>query len=125
VTVVEEGRDLERRVERLEFGQRALFETANYLRVGNDAQTERLDRIDGRLDRVEGRLDRIEGDIETLKTDMIEVKGGITDLRGQINRVELASVRRFDKIDAQFEALRGYIADQIARHEQGNRDPAP
>jgi hypothetical protein len=91
---MEDDRDLERRVERLEDGQRAWFEMANFLRRGQDAQSERLDRI--------------EGDIGTLKTDMTEVKG-------QLSRLELAMARNEDNVAAQFEWLRGHIA----RREQG------
>jgi chromosome segregation ATPase len=62
----------------------------------------RLDRVDVRLDRFDVRMDHLEADVAEIKTDMGEVKG-------QLNRLELAYDRRFDRVDAQIEKLIGLI----------------
>jgi chromosome segregation ATPase len=111
--------DLEPRVRRLEEGQRAWFELTDYLRRGQNATNDRLDRIEGDIGTLKTDVGTLKADVGTLKTDvgtlksdMAEVKTEMVELKGQVNRLELAVVRLDNRSTAQFELLSGYIARQ-------------
>ncbi|HEX5995771.1 MAG TPA: hypothetical protein VFY84_11570 [Jiangellales bacterium] len=69
---------------------------------GQVALTERMDKVEVRLDGVEQRLDGVERRLGT-------VEHGQVDLRGQVERLERATMRGFDRIEANLESLRGLI----------------
>jgi chromosome segregation ATPase len=147
---MEEDRDLERRVERLEDQQSSWWQiTTDQLtresrrdrrlaRMESDVGLLRTDVAELKTDMTEVKTDvrelktdmtevkadvaELKTDVRELKTDMTEVKADVrelktdmTELHGQVNRGELASARRFDKIDAQLETIRGLIADREER----------
>jgi hypothetical protein len=60
--------------------------------------------------RHDARLDRLDTDVAVLKTDMAAVKD-------QLSRFELATERRFDRVEASIERLIGLVQ----RAETGNR----
>ena len=62
--------------------------------------------------RIEGRLDRIETDVAVLRTDVRGLKGDVRELKTglaanteRLDRLELSTERRFNRIDAQLERL--------------------
>jgi len=135
--VVEEDRDLERRVERLEDQQSSWWQLTTDLlaretrrdrrltRMGADIGSLRTDVTELKTDVTELKTDvtelktdvtELKTDVRELKTDVAVLKTEMTEVKGQLNRVELASARRFDKIDAQLETIRGLIA---GREERG------
>ena len=123
VTVVEEDRDLERRVERLEDQQSSWWQLTTDLLARETRRDRRLTRMGAdigslRTDVTELKTDvtELKTDVRELKTDVAVLKTEMTEVKGQLNRVELASARRFDKIDAQLETIRGLIA---GREERG------
>ena len=66
----------------------------------------RLDGVETRLDRVEARLDRVETDLKAL--------------RGQVNRFEVATNERFDRLDGRIE----YLIGLIIRAETKGQEPS-
>ena len=123
VTVVEEDRDLDRRVERLEDQQSSWWQLTTDLLARETRRDRRLTRMGAdigslRTDVTELKTDvtELKTDVRELKTDVAVLKTEMTEVKGQLNRVELASARRFDKIDAQLETIRGLIA---GREERG------
>ena len=128
--MVEEDRDLERRVERLEDQQSSWWQLTTDLlaretrrdrrltRMGADIGSLRTDVTELKTDVTELKTDvtELKTDVRELKTDVAVLKTEMTEVKGQLNRVELASARRFDKIDAQLETIRGLIA---GREERG------
>ena len=121
--MVEEDRDLERRVERLEDQQSSWWQLTTDLLARETRRDRRLTRMGAdigslRTDVTELKTDvtELKTDVRELKTDVAVLKTEMTEVKGQLNRVELASARRFDKIDAQLETIRGLIA---GREERG------
>jgi len=107
--------DLEPRVRRLEDGQRLWFDLANHLRRGQDAQSDRLDRIEGDVATLKTDVATLKVDVAHIKTRMDVLTTDMTELKGQVNRLEVAMVRNDNNVTAQFEWLRGHIA----RREEG------
>jgi septal ring factor EnvC (AmiA/AmiB activator) len=88
-----------------------------------DAVDRRFDQVDARFDRVESRLDRVETRLDGVETrlhgvetrlDRVEtrldrVETDLKALRGQVNRFEVATNERFDRLDGRIEYLIGLI----------------
>jgi DNA anti-recombination protein RmuC len=62
-------------------------------------------RIEGRLDRVEGDVAVLKEDVGVLKGDVGELKTGLAGTNQRLDRLELSTERRFNRIDAQLERL--------------------
>ena len=121
--MVEEDRDLERRVERLEDQQSSWWQLTTDLLARETRRDRRLTRMGADIGSLRTDVTELKTDVTELKTDVRELKADVavlktemTEVKGQLNRVELASARRFDKIDAQLETIRGLIA---GREERG------
>jgi predicted nucleic acid-binding Zn-ribbon protein len=90
--------------------------------------------IDARFDRMEAKSDRIEADISMLKTDVAGLKTdvaglktdvaglktdvaglqtGLADNTARLDRMELATEKRFDRLDARLE----YLVSLVVRKE--------
>ena len=67
-------------------------------------------RIEGRLDRLETDVAVMKGDVAVLKGDMGEVKTIVAETKARLDRLELSTERRFNRIDAQLERLIALIA---------------
>jgi septal ring factor EnvC (AmiA/AmiB activator) len=59
--------------------------------------------------RRDARLDRLDTDVAELKTDVAELKTQLSATKDQLTRFELATDRRFDRIEAQLERLVGLV----------------
>ena len=82
-------------------------------------------RIEGRLDRIETDVTVLKGDVAVMKGDVAFMKGDVTVLKGDVgelktglaatnerlDRLELSTERRFNRIDAQLERLIALIAN--------------
>ena len=68
-------------------------------------------RIEGRLDRVETDVAELKGDVAVLKGDVTELKTGLAGTNERIDRLELSTERRFNRIDAQLERLIALVAN--------------
>jgi tetrahydromethanopterin S-methyltransferase subunit G len=84
----------------------ALMGNIRHTDVRFDAVDRRFDAVDRRLDRVETRLDRVETDLKAL--------------RGQVNRFEVATNERFDRLDGRIE----YLIGLIIRAETKGQEPS-
>jgi septal ring factor EnvC (AmiA/AmiB activator) len=73
----------------------------------------RLDRVETRLDGVEARLDGVEARLDRVETDL-------KALRGQVNRFEVATNERFDRLDGRIE----YLIGLIIRAETKGQEPS-
>jgi predicted nucleic acid-binding Zn-ribbon protein len=90
--------------------------------------------IDARFDRMEAKSDRMEADISVLKTDVAGLKTdvaglktdvaglktdvaglqtGLADNTARLDRMELATEKRFDRLDARLE----YLVSLVVRKE--------
>jgi predicted nucleic acid-binding Zn-ribbon protein len=90
--------------------------------------------IDARFDRMEAKSDRMEADISVLKTDVAGLKTdvaglktdvaglktdvaglqtGLADNSARLDRMELATEKRFDRLDARLE----YLVSLVVRKE--------
>ena len=114
--MVEEDRDLERRVERLEDQQSSWWQLTTDLLARETRRDRRLTRMGADIGSLRTDVTELKTDVTELKADVAVLKTEMTEVKGQLNRVELASARRFDKIDAQLETIRGLIA---GREERG------
>ena len=80
-------------------------------------QGHRLERMEGDISTLKTDVAVLKTDVAVLKTDVSELKADVSELKGQLNRVELAMVNGFNNVNAQFEVIRGFIADR----EEGKR----
>ena len=99
-----------------------------------DAVDRRFDQVDARFDRVESRLDRVETRLDGVETrlhgvetrlDGVEtrldrVETDLKALRGQVNRFEVATNERFDRLDGRIE----YLIGLIIRAETKGQEPS-
>ena len=99
-----------------------------------DAVDRRFDQVDARFDRVESRLDRVETRLDGVETrlhgvetrlDRVEtrldrVETDLKALRGQVNRFEVATNERFDRLDGRIE----YLIGLIIRAETKGQEPS-
>jgi len=106
-----------------------------------DAVDRRFDQVDARFDRVESRLDRVESRLDGVETrlhgvetrldgvetrlDGVEarldrVETDLKALRGQVNRFEVATNERFDRLDGRIE----YLIGLIIRAETKGQEPS-
>jgi chaperonin cofactor prefoldin len=67
--------------------------------------------------RHDARLDRLDTDVAVLKTDVAVLKTDMAAVKDQLSRFELATERRFDRVEASIERLIGLVQ----RAETGNR----
>ncbi len=62
-------------------------------------------RVDARLGRLETDVAGLKTDVAGLKTDVAGLKTDVVGLSDRLSRFELATDRRFNRVDAQLERL--------------------
>jgi len=85
-----------------------------------DAVDRRFDQVDARFDRVEARLDRVETRLDRVEARLDRVETDLKALRGQVNRFEVATNERFDRLDGRIE----YLIGLIIRAETKGQEPS-
>ena len=85
-----------------------------------DQVDARFDRVESRLDRVETRLDGVETRLHGVETRLDRVETDLKALRGQVNRFEVATNERFDRLDGRIE----YLIGLIIRAETKGQEPS-
>ena len=85
-----------------------------YRRIG-ELTGSAFTAIDARFDRVEIRLDRVETRLDRVETRLADVETGLAETREQVHRLEVATNRLADRMDARFEQLIGLFE----RRERG------
>ena len=85
-----------------------------------DQVESRLDRVETRLDGVETRLHGVETRLDGVETRLDRVETDLKALRGQVNRFEVATNERFDRLDGRIE----YLIGLIIRAETKGQEPS-